>query len=189
MTYPLSVFRLVQTSEHIIPICNLKVKNVTITVFITLKAVDKPKIAYVNTQWFRYEHVSDIDVPTFLILYALGWYNTQSSDLSNMKGIETVLSYSHDIVICRLNTYLDGSENVRAIAFLKELFHLGFRTLSVVTKLDALLEKESVMRLRNKKAATIQRFFREAIANPTHTLCVKRLMHEWEDMLKSMLTT
>lgn len=69
-----------------------------------------------------------------------------------------------------------------AIAFLKHVHACGFHHASVQGCLDATLELAARVRYMAAQARKIQRYFRRAISDPSHAMCRRRLMMEF-DML------
>lgn len=50
-------------------------------------------------------------------------------------------------------------------------------------RLESFLQHEAMHRFYNKRAATIQRIWRDVISNPYHDICKRRLMREFQSMV------
>ncbi|MBD1218448.1 MAG: hypothetical protein H9536_14235 [Aphanizomenon flos-aquae Clear-A1] len=95
-------------------------------------------------------------------------------------------TFDSNLVLLSQNTLNDPIERVETIHSLKQYikeYKKMCKNNQVLSKtqafLDKLLGEEALSRLHNKKATIIQRFFREAIANPYTLLCRQRLQHEF----------
>lgn len=56
------------------------------------------------------------------------------------------------------------------------------RLLGMHALLEDLMDKESTMRLRTRKALVIQNLWRQIVCDPSHDVCKRRLLHEFKDL-------
>lgn len=181
----LQIVKLVSNQETVIPVCSFKIKNVSLSVFITLKISNRPVITFMKSEWFTHEPISRLSLTEFVHQYACAYTNTIESHQYFLNGYQQAVNQSRLSVVDAINLHVDQMAIMPAIAFLKQLIKLGFAFTDFTNKLDILLELESQARYFHKKAAIIQRGFREVIANPSHPICIRRLLHEF-NMLQGM---
>jgi hypothetical protein len=81
--------------------------------------------------------------------------------------------------------FASGLNNMDAVAVLKEVYCICPKSfVRIDALLESLLEDESNRRLRTKKAAFIQDKWRKAIENPYHLLGRRRLLHEYDALVR-----
>jgi hypothetical protein len=98
------------------------------------------------------------------------------------KAIATAKLQVATMVLQHITT--QGLKRTEMIDFLYYLNKMGFRTPELTRLYNQLRFIEVEARFENIKARIIQRRFRDAIANPNTELCVRRLMHEYEEFDK-----
>lgn len=110
-----------------------------------------------------------------------------------MKPLEHVVPFIDaakntmmNLIVCHLNTLATNTERLQYAYMMDQR---GFQFHAMDALIQNLQNMEVEHRFRAYKARVIQRAFRNAIANANSMLCRKRLLHEWEDLIKEMNNT
>lgn len=103
---------------------------------------------------------------------------------SACRELEYMLNESGEWMAELIVTQAATQAPEKAVAFLKSVHACGFRHPAVQACLDATLELAARVRYREAQARKIQRCFRRAMSDPSHPMCQRRLLMEWEMLVE-----